>query len=375
MSIKTLNFSGNIDTIGSNVKENIENFIPSFGLYFASTTINQVELNKKLNEILNCNLIGCSSHEEIINTKSIKDSVSIMLFDEESISDSICVSIEDSYSDKCIEESVAKLGEHFGKPILDLDNNHYLGFIYTNNGACKQEFLMDKLGNLTNLIFVGGIAADNLECKETFTYCNDSVHSNGPTVIGIIKLPKGFELIQTQHFDADKSRVLKVTEVSEDGREVITFNNNPALDEYCKVLKIDKNTISKDDIVKDFFFTHPIGLIIDDDIFVKAGLGITDKDSMTFNAGCAEGNELYVLSPDDIVERTRNDLNETISICGKPEAMLEICCAYRTLEIEAKHVEEDYGNIFKDVNRIGYSAMGEEYICHINQTSLMILFK
>jgi hypothetical protein len=55
--------------------------------------------------------------------------------------------------------------------------------------------------------------------------------------------------------------------------------------------------------------------------------------------------------------------------------LINFNCILRTLELKAKNEEDSYGKIFSDIPTIGFRTYGEEYIGHINQTSVMLVLK
>ena len=55
--------------------------------------------------------------------------------------------------------------------------------------------------------------------------------------------------------------------------------------------------------------------------------------------------------------------------------LLNFNCILRTLELEATNQTEAYGKVFDDIQTVGFSTYGEEYMGHINQTATMVLFR
>ena len=60
---------------------------------------------------------------------------------------------------------------------------------------------------------------------------------------------------------------------------------------------------------------------------------------------------------------------------GNVSGIINFHCILRTLELEQKGQEEEYGKIFSDIPTIGFSTYGEIYMGHVNQTSTMLIFR
>ena len=56
---------------------------------------------------------------------------------------------------------------------------------------------MDKIGNLTNILFVGGSAGDDLKFEATYVFANGTVYTDA-AVLALLKPRVGFEVIKTQ---------------------------------------------------------------------------------------------------------------------------------------------------------------------------------
>ena len=77
----------------------------------------------------------------------------------------------------------------------------------------------------------------------------------------------------------------------------------------------------------------------------------------------------------DIVEDTRKDLERTKHEAGSVQAVIDFNCGYRFMELKSKNLFQEYSNLFRDIEAIGFGTFGESYIGHMNQTSTMLLLK
>ena len=151
-------------------------------------------------------------------------------------------------------------------------------------------------------------------------------------------------------------------------REVIEFNNRPA-----SIVYAEANGTSVDD-APNKFMSHPVGLMIDDEPYVRSPQQIKGE-RMVFYCNVLEGMELSLLNSTDIVKDTKKAIDDKKKELGNISAIINFHCILRTLELESKGKTEAYGKLFTDIPTIGFSTYGEEYIGHINQTSTMLVFK
>jgi hypothetical protein len=85
--------------------------------------------------------------------------------------------------------------------------------------------------------------------------------------------------------------------------------------------------------------------------------------------------ELYLLQSTNIIEDTRQVIQDEIKKLGSISGIINFHCILRTLELEKEGKTEQYAEIFKDIPTIGFSTYGEEFIGHVNQTATMLVFK
>ena len=93
---------------------------------------------------------------------------------------------------------------------------------------------MEKLGDRTDLFFVGGSAGDDLKFVKTYVFANGKAASDAAVLV-ILKLKKEFEIVKTQSFKT-MGKTLTATKVDEAHRQVLEFNHKPALDAYAEAL-------------------------------------------------------------------------------------------------------------------------------------------
>lgn len=362
-----------MDTEGgavSDIQSQLSNFAIKVLIFFASPIYNQEELSRLMkNAFEGCVVFGCSTAGERINEKLLMNSVVALALGSNIIADAKIEVISDLCKDFDINRVFASFSGYFKESLYSMDINRYVGIVLIDGLSLKEEILMDRIGNLTNITFIGGSAADNLKFEKTIVCANGESYNNS-AVIALLKMQDkaGFSIIKTQSFKALDS-VLIANKVNEEGREVIEFNHKPAAQAYADALGM-----SVDDI-EGQFVNHPVGLVIDNNILIRSPIQIIDSN-IKFASNILKNMEVRVLEKGDIIKETKDVIEHKKRALGKRLfGVLSFDCAYRRLELEQKKLVEQYGELFRDIPTVGCYTYGEAYIGHMNQTATMLVFE
>jgi len=310
---------------------------------------------------------GCTSAGELVSGAMTKGAVVAMGFGSDVVSQAL-VAVVDG-----IKESVAGINTTFaeweaqlGQKMLDLDPERWIGLILADGLAGAEERLMDRIGDLTNVIFIGGSAGDDVAFKKTYVAANGTAASNA-AVVALLECPNGFDIIKTQSFHPTK-QFLVPTKVDKAAREVLEFNGKPAVAAYAEAVNVRPEDLATQ------FMAHPLGLMIGGEPFVRSPQQVVG-DAVRFYCGVDEGVKLAVLDSTAIVEDTTAALAKALNRNPDARGLLNFNCILRTLELEATSQTEAYGKVFDAIQTVGFSTYGEEYMGHINQTATMVLFR
>ena len=341
---------------------------PCLVIYFASARYDSAALSAELRSAFKeAVLIGCSTAGEIVSGRMLKHSVVAMGIGSDIIEDAAVEVVDSIRSENHVPRALAALERHFGARMADMDTTTHVGLILIDGMQGAEERLMEKIGDLTNVTFVGGSAGDDLAFKRTHVCANGKAFTNA-AVVAVLKLKKGFDIIKTQSFRST-GKTLKANKVDEPNRIVLEFNNKPATTAYAEALGIGVADVSG------CFMSHPVGLIsADGQPYVRSPRLVKDG-SMAFYCNIKEGMELSVLESTDIVSDTREAVREKAESLGSTAGMINFHCILRTVELEQKGQTEAYGQIFSSIPTVGFSTYGEQYIGHINQTATILVFK
>jgi len=362
-------------SIEKEVVLDIKNQLNGFGakliVFFASSIFDQDRLCNLMQEAFkDCIVFGCSTAGEIVSGKLLKNSVVAMAFNSNIILDAKVEVLEQINENLSVEAAFKSFERYFNESSYTMDVTRYVGIVLIDGVSMKEEKLMDQIGNRTNVCFIEGSAGDDLKFSETFVCANGKAYKNSAVLVLLkMNVHAEFGIINTQSFKA-LDHVLIANKVNEETREVIEFNNRPAISAYADAV----GAVSVEEAPK-YFPTNPVGLVIgENDIFVRSPRR-KKGTNIEFNCNIIKGMEVRLLKSTNIIEDTKKVLNKKINEFGKIDGIINFHCIARTLELEKKNLVKQYGEIFSDIPTIGFSTYGEGNIGFKNQTSTMLVFK
>lgn len=368
MNIKTAySVKGSIDEVVSDLQNQLKDFDPKLLIMFASPFLCPHILNQKMQEHFStASILGCTTAGEITSGKMLKNSVVLMAFNSQAIPDVKIEVVENIKENGDVTGAFNSLHSYFGENELYNNFDQYVGVVLIDGLSMAEEKVMDKIGDCSDLIFIGGAAGDDLKFAKTHVFANGKTYTNA-AVLAIMKTAKGYDIIKTQSFNVSDKKLV-ATKVNAGTREVIEFDRQPAVKAYANALGTNAQEIEQ------YFMTNPLGLIAGDEIYVRSPQQVKGSHLVLY-CNILKDMEVSILESTDIVKDTKNALKEKISALGKIAAVINFNCILRTLELEQKKQTEAYGLLFKDIPTVGFSTYGEEYVGHINQTATMLVFK
>ena len=366
MNIKTA-FSDKTD-----IQEAVEDIQTQLGdfetkllIFFASSSVTPDKIADRMEAAFpSAETFGCSTSGEIVTGRMLTNSIVAMAFNRQAIKDSKVEVLEDLNRES--HRAFNAFECHFDKPMSKMDPKQYVGIILIDGLSGKEEQIMDRIGDFTNVNFIGGSAGDDLKFNSTHVYANGKSYTNA-AVLAILEPSTAFTFVKTQSFCPLQQKLL-VTKANESNREILEFNNKPAAQAYAEAL----GTTVAD--APNHFMHNPVGVVYEGEPFVRSPQQIKDN-SIIFYCGVKEGIELTLLESTDIIASTKEALDSVKSELGGISGIINFNCILRTLELREKGLTDSYGALFSDVPTIGFSTYGEQFIGHINQTATMIVFR
>ena len=340
---------------------------PRAAIFFASTRYDPAELSRQMQAAFpDACVVGCSTAGEIAGGKMMSESVAAIFLDEEIAGQAASAVVENLGDGVRVSEAFSELGRQLSVPVASLDTGKYVGLILTDGMSGAEEALMDKIGDLTDVLFVGGSAGDDLKFQSTQVMAGGKAYSNAAVLL-ILELKRGFDIVKTQSFRST-GKTLVATRVDEPLRLVAEFDHKPALEAYAQALGVPPEEAAAQ------FMKHPLGLMVDGDPFVRSPQRGDDR-GILFYCQVKQGMDLEVLDATDIVAHTRQAI-EARKAAGQPiSGMIDFQCILRTLQLRAENRCEQYCAIFDGIPTAGFSTYGEAYLGHINQTSTILVFR
>lgn len=334
-------------------------------VYFASSKYDHDVIAEKMaEEFSDSAVIGCTTAGEIAEGKMYEGSVSAMSVGDE-IAD-LNVQVVDKISDENnVPQTFGKFEDYFGQEMSKLDHKDHVGIVLFDGLSGAEEKIMEKMGDLTNVPFVGASAGDDLDFEATHVFANGKAYTDS-AVLALLEVPNGYDIIKTQSFK-ETGKTLTPTKVVDEERKVVEFNGEPAIEKYAEAIGVDVEEAD------DKFIHYTLGLMIDGEPFVRSPYQVVDDSAMKFYSHINEGMELSVLESQDIVSRTRKDLDEKMPEDAK--GLINFSCVLRSLELKDQGKADEYAELFQKVPNIGFNTYGEEYLGHVNQTSTILVFK
>lgn len=357
-----------VDDIVRDISRQVGFFDSKLLLFFASSKFAPDEISLKMQETFPfSSVFGCSTSGEIVSGQMLDNSVVAMAFNSHAIKDVRIEVIENVQDESAVKSAFASFEKHFNTPMSEMCSNEYVGLILMDGLSGAEEKMMETIGDLTNVVFIGGSAGDDLKFTSTNLYAKGECYSNA-AVLALMKPGSQFSFIKTQSF-CNLGSKLEVTKADKAKRVVYEFNGKPAAVAYAEVVGTSVEEASKR------FMHNPVGLVIEGEPYVRSPQQIKEDGSMAFYCGVGDGAELSLLESTDIISDTRAAISKAVSDLGSASAIINFNCILRTLELKQKNLTNDYGALFASIPTIGFSTYGEAYIGHINQTATMLVFK
>ena len=357
----------NADAVADDLKRQLSGPPIKLLIYFASPQCDPKALSGAMQKAFEgASVFGCTTAGEIVTGKMLKGSVVAMAMGSDTIADAAIAIVDRISSEDRVAQAFVQFAQYYGTPMISMDPQKYVGIVLIDGLRGAEEKIMDSMGDLTNVTFIGASAGDDRKFRLTHVFANGKAYTDAAVLV-LLKPAVKFDFLKAQNF-CSTGKKLVPTSVDEAKRTVHEFNGKPAVQAYAEALSVDMDKIT------DRFRTNPLGLMIGKEPYVRSPQQVRNN-SMVFYCNVKNGMELEVLQSTDIVSDTLRALDAKKAELKNISGIINFHCVLRTLELDAKGQTEAYGKIFADIPTIGFSTYGEEYIGHINQTSTMLLFR
>ena len=366
-------FSSNNEIVAAveEIKQNLSEVSdPGLIVYFASSLFSVDAVSRLMAEAFPmAQTIGCSAFGEMVSNKMLTGSIVALACGRRSIPRLKIEGLENIKENKqAVSDAFEKFEKYFQTPMSKLFPSRYVGLLLVDGQSKCEEYINDQIGNLTNVVFIGGSAGTKIFGDPTYIFVNGKTYSNAAALV-LMEPVNGFAFLKTQSLALTEKKITP-TKVDEASRIVYEFNHRPATEAYADILNLSVAELPSR------FTTNPLALVMDETLFyVRDPHRILDHGAIEFFCAVKEGVELTVLQARDIVADTRRDLENTWYNNRNLNAIIEFNCVSRMNELREKQQGDEYAALFKSIPTISFASFGESYILHMNQSSTMLLLK
>jgi hypothetical protein len=214
-----------------------------------------------------------------------------------------------------------------------------------------------------NIPIVGGSAAASRNHPRPAVY-HDGCFVHDAAVLALFETKSlVFETFVSQHFVPSETKLV-VTLADPDRRLVYELNGEPAARAYAAALGVPSSELGTR-----HFACHPLLLNLSDQLFPRAIRGQRSDGGLNMAAALEEGLVLSIAdSPDPLgaLERTLAEVERQVPNAA---ALLVFDCVLRRIELEARGLDRQAGELLARKQAIGFSSYGEQLApMHVNHS-------
>ncbi|MCC8115586.1 MAG: hypothetical protein LIP18_00245, partial [Planctomycetes bacterium] len=161
----------NARTAVRKIMTNLQGFQAAVVVFFASTDYDPETIASDMHDAFPDALtIGCSTAGEGINGEILNHSVVAMAMSAAVFSYNEFALVVGNKADvppdrkdvfTTARDAMKYLGRNLSQPLLDLDFREYVGYLLTDRISAFSERVMDVVGEMTDVLFLGGVAGDD----------------------------------------------------------------------------------------------------------------------------------------------------------------------------------------------------------------------
>lgn len=359
------------------ISADLVGFTPSLILYYASTDYEPNILAAEMRAAFpGAKTMGCTTAGEEVDDKILAGSVTAMAFSADvfDYAEIALVSAEGAdrpeegvYPDA--DAAMRHLGRKLGHDVMRLDYKEYVGFMLADRISDFSESVLERVGEMTDVLFVGGFAGDDYKFVDAQRVFYEGAAYRSAAVLALWKPRDGFSLLKTQAVETT-GKHLVITKADEKKRVIWQFDGRDAVEAYARVIGVPPATM---DILD--FDENPLAVTADGEPYLRAIVKQVDGKGLQMFARVKEGTRQTVTRAGDVLGVTRRELRERLREIGGASAIVHINCASRHTALKNEGHLEDFAALFAGIPTVGFASYGEIYVGLVAMTSTMVLFK
>ena len=352
--------------------EQLDGFEPAAIVFFAGHSHDGGAISRWLKQrFIAAQIIGCTTAGEFCERGMHQGGVTALALDRTKIAH--CSSRLVRYkrnTERAIVTAVQEMSADLSIPnIRNADPERYVGIVLFDGLSGHEEEGNEVLADLAPMLsFVGGSAADDLQFSNTKVFCNGEETAKGAALM-LIEAAVPFSIGKSCSY-APTDKTFRITCADPLNRIVYELDGRPVLEVYAEAVGT-----APDKLDSSVFMNHPVGLMIDEEAWIRSPQRALPDGGLKFYCRIAEGMEVRLMKSTDIVEDARRAVARARKELGGPVAGgLAFHGVLRRLEIDAKNLQKDFLKVFDGLQVSGFDTYGESWLGHINQTLTAVWF-
>lgn len=306
-------------------------------------------------------LIGCSTHKNLIKDGFITEAVLIFLSDIEIAT--YCLEDIGDYPILHIKEIEETL-----KQVAPLKNDSTICFSLCTFTS-HEEMVMNTLEQLLSshhIDLIGGTAATDSK-DISYVMLNDSLKTDA-CVLTFIKNKTGKIKLYKENIFHPTHKWFIATDVDVDKRLLKKLDNKSSKEVIQKL-------VGSSDLESQFR-SHPLGLVLDDDVYIISGRQV-HSDGIEYYSNIYKNATLCAMELGDYKAINEATISHILKDIPHPSGTLAINCILRTIQFENEHFGKTFAaNLSKLGTFAGFSSFGEQiHYHHCNQTLVLAVFE
>lgn len=372
-------------------------------LFYAATNYDPRVLVQEMHQAFpGVSSFGCTTGGEFARGTMLAGSVVAMGFTPDVMEVIEAVGYSGVDHDETIaERAAAALEAKIGLAMRDLDFRQYAGWLLVDGLADGNDHLVERGGELTDIIFAGGCAGDDGKFRETLVWANGDVYENG--AVFVLMKPRGkFAVLKTQAVEVTDREMIATT-VNREERVIHQFDSRPAVLAYADAMGVSvdgsvlkdggksrtqllaealvtekpdatpRETVNREQMDV-LFMKWPLALVIGGEPFLRSALTVAEGGGVKFYLPPRAGLRYTLTRATDVVAGTRKILTEKKDELGRISAIMSCGCMLRDVQIRNDNECDAYQDLFRDFPTVAFSSYGEIYIGVVSHSAAMIVF-
>ena len=306
-------------------------------------------------------LIGCSTHQNLLKDGFTSDAIIIFLSDVEV--STYCLKDIGQYPIlhlKEVEETVKQIAPH------SIDSSICFSLCtFTSH----EEMILSTLEPLLtayHIDLIGGTAANNSQ-DTSYVLLNQTIETDA-CVLTFIKNNAGKIKLYKENIFHPNHEWFIATDVDVDKRLLKKLDHKP-----CK--EVIKNLIGYSDL-ENQFLSHPFGLVLNDDVYIISGKQV-HSEGIEYYSNIYKNATLCTMTLGDYKAINQSTISNILKDIPHPSGTLAINCILRTLQFESENFSQTFATNLSQLGTFaGFSSFGEQiHYHHCNQTLVLAVFE